>query len=149
DPVTIEAHTNEALPPYEETVEYYHDLLQIRHVERELKRQMKLAADLLGTAGKDPMQALEIMAETERSLVAQRSGRQITDFREAYDLIIPDYAAKFSAEQGLGIRFGWPTLDEMTGGLVPKDMVSIVGRPSRGKTQALLYASHYSWKRQE
>ena len=38
-------------------------------------------------------------------------------------------------------------MDEMTGGLVVGDMVSLVGRPAKGKTWQMLYNAHHAWQR--
>ena len=148
DVATIEAHTDEEIPEAGEPPEYYHDLLQMRWIERELKKSMKAAADLLGANGKDPMQALETMRACVTGLIAHQQQHQLVDFRDAYDVIIPDYVSKYTAEADSGLNVGWPTLDAMTGGLVRGDMLSFVGRIAHGKTFQMLYASHHGWKYQ-
>jgi replicative DNA helicase len=44
---------------------------------------------------------------------------------------------------------GWPTVDEMTGGLLPGDVASMIGRPAAGKTFQMLYGCHHAWHEQE
>ena len=58
------------------------------------------------------------------------------DFRDAYDLIVPDYVSKYTAEADGGVMLGWPTVDEMTGGLVRGDLASFIGRIALGKALA-------------
>jgi replicative DNA helicase len=70
---------------------------------------------------------------------------EIVDFRDAYDAIIGEYASAYSGGSDYGFRFGWPTIDGMTGGLTKGDLASIVGRPSRGKTWQLLHAALNQW----
>jgi replicative DNA helicase len=147
-PGTIEAHLSEELAIAPEPPAYYHDLMQTRYVEQELKRGMKAAADKLGLTGKDPAGALLILGETVMQLIAKKNQRQVTDFRDAYDEIVTDYVAKYTSEDGAGLRLGWPTVDGMTGGLVRGDFMSLIGRPATGKTMQLLYAAHHGWEEQ-
>lgn len=42
------------------------------------------------------------------------------------------------------IPFGWPTLDERTGGLTGGDLAYIVARPGVGKSQLLSYCAHHA-----
>lgn len=133
---TLEAHVGEELLPSKEPPAYYIDLLKKRFVERELKSMFKKAQDLL-VVGKDPEKALELVMATGMELVTKEYQHLVTDFRHAYDLIIGDYTTKWSAPEEYGLKFGWPTLDEMAGGLVRGDLISIVGRPAMGKATTL------------
>ena len=135
---TIAQHLAEELAPAAglEPAGYYLDLMQLRYVEQELKRGMKAAADKLGLVGKDPNAALALLAETVMSLAAKRGQRQVSDFRDAYDEVVGDYVAKYTADDGAGLRLGWPTVDTMTGGLARGDLCSFVGRPAAGKALA-------------
>ena len=146
-PDTVLAHTGEELPEPEEPASYYHELLAKRHVEIELKQALKAAAANLTVENKDPDAALAVVAETVMELIARKFQRSVHDFREAYDLIIPDYTAKWNKEDTFGLEMGWPTVDEMTGGLVLGDMVSLIGRPAMGKTWQMLYNAHHAWQR--
>jgi replicative DNA helicase len=147
-PETIVAHIGAELPESKEPADYYFEILQQRHVELELKRAMQNANKFLGAECKDPRAALEIITETVMELVARKNRNLVVDFRHAYEPIISAYLAK-AKEDDEGIRFGWPTLDNMTGGLVPGDMVSFVGRPQAGKTMKMLYAAHTPWRQQK
>ena len=149
DAATIEAHTQVELPPPPaEPAAYYHDLVQRRWFERELKREMKAAADFLGVQGKDAMAALSILRSCVGRLVTRQEANQVTDFRGAYDIVVKDYVSKYNGEDCAGVKMGWPTFDEMTGGLAPGNMVSLVGKIARGKTWQLLYACLHGWREQ-
>jgi replicative DNA helicase len=89
------------------------------------------------------------MAGTVMDLIAKKHRNLVVDFREAYHPIISAYSAKSNEDGHLRIRFGWPTLDNMTGGLVQGDMVSFVGRPQAGTTMQMLYAAHTPWQEQK
>lgn len=146
DPETIANHLgDDALVEHKEPAAYYYDLLVTRHVEVTLKKAMKQAADLFMPESKDPQKALEIMASSVMELMAKSLGQQVVDFRDAYDLIIADYAKKLMADDAYGLRLGWTTFDDMSGGLIKGDAVSFVGRPAMGKTFQMLYSAHYGW----
>ena len=133
--------SSSGLEPYS----YYLDQLNSRHVEISLKKAISKAGVNLGESQKDPEQALQVLSSAVMDLATQRYGASIVDFREAYDLIIPDYLSKYYAEDGQGLMYGWPTLDNQTLGVRKGDMVSEVGRPAMGKTWRLLYGAHYGW----
>jgi len=142
---TVEAHTDDELPTAEEPFAYYLEIMGSRHVEQTLKKTMKDAAGYLGLTGKDPEKALLVMSEAIMQLIAKKQMRQVSDFRDAYDEIVSDYIAKYTSDDSNGIRFGWETLDNMTGGLVVGDLASFVGRPQKGKTWQMLYSAMHSW----
>lgn len=142
---TVFAHTDETLPTAAEPAAYYLDLLNARHVEFELKKTMQSANSFLQPDNKNPEEALKVLMAGMMSLVAQKNGKQIHDFRAAYDAIWADYLLKWDLKGDHGLQFGWPTLDGMTGGLIAGDMVSFIGRPAAGKTFQLLYGAHHDW----
>jgi replicative DNA helicase len=43
-------------------------------------------------------------------------------------------------------KFGWPFLDDQQGGVMPGDIVSIVGRPATGKSWLSLWIALINWK---
>ena len=142
---TITTHTGEAMVPHTEPSGYYFDLMETRHVELSVKKAMQAASDQLGVADKDPDAALVTLTEAVMSLAVQKNQAQITDFRHAYDILVPDYVAKYNYEAGWGLTYGWPTLDGMTGGVRRGDLISVVGRPALGKTFQMLYGAHHGW----
>lgn len=142
---TIEAHTGDELVLHKEPAAYYADLLQARHTEVVVKQAMKKASDLLLPENKDPDAALASLTDAIMQLATQKSQKKITDFRDAYELIVAYYAAKYNADMGTGLEYGWPTLDGMTGGVRRGDLVSFVGRPGKGKTWQMLYGAHHGW----
>jgi replicative DNA helicase len=144
DNETVQLHLGAELTPPTETAKYYHDLMKLRWTEHELKRGMKAAAELLGIEGKDALGALGILSGCVTKLVTQQEAYRVTDFRGAYGIVVPDYVAKYT-EDYVGVNFGWPTFDEMTGGLIRGNLVSIVGKIARGKTWQLLASCHHGW----
>lgn len=143
-PETIEAHTGETLLPHKETPDYYLDLMQARHTELACKQAMKTASDHLLPDNKDPDAALKVLTEAVMQLATQKHQKQIVDFRDAYDVIVPEYVQQYNAEGGR-LFLGWPTFDEMSTGITRGDLVSFVGRPAAGKTWQMLHAAHSGW----
>jgi replicative DNA helicase len=144
---TIKAHTGAELFPHKETAQYYFDLLSKRHVEITLKQVMKKAADMLQPDVKDADSALKLITSTIMKLMTTKHQKQISDFREAFGLIIPEYVQQYSAEMGNRLMLGWQTFDEMSGGLVRGDLISFVGRPAIGKTYQMLYSAMHGWRK--
>ncbi len=143
---TVLAHTKEELFPHKETAEYYFDLMSKRHIEITLKKTLKSANDLLGPEDKDAEAALQLVVSSVMDLMTTKYQKQISDFREAYELVIPEYVQQYNAETGHRLKFGWTTLDEKTGGCVRGDLVSFVGRPAIGKTFQMLYGAMHGWR---
>lgn len=142
---TVESHTKLDVTSGDENWTYYFDILKKRHVEKTLKAGMTDASLHLQGDSLDTDQALKVMTETVMGLIRENTAMEIVDFRDAYDAVIGAYAAEYQGGLESGFRFGWPTIDEMTGGLVRGDMASIIGRPSRGKTFFSLYAASSQW----
>ena len=144
---TIENHTGETLVKHLEPAAYYYDLLDTRHIEMTVKRALKDANDLLLPDNKDPEGALKVLMAAAMQLTEQKTAKTVVDFRQAYDAIMTDYQTKWKDSDDAGLMFGWPTLDEMTGGLISGDMASIIGRPAKGKTWQMLFGAHHGWNK--
>lgn len=142
---TIEAHTGQALVEGSEPAAYYYALLEARHIEATLKQGMKKASDLLQPEAKDPAKALDELTQAVSELARLKTSKMVVDFRDAYGLVMVDYANKWNKPDEMGLRFGWPTLDVASGGLSKGDLISFVGRPAAGKTWQMLYGAHYGW----
>lgn len=151
DQETLVAHLGDEglLTPHKEKAEYYLDLMVLRHVEMELKKGMKKASDLLLPENKNPEKALEEIAASVMALARVKHQKAIVDFRDALDLIMGDYVAKYTSEDAHGLMFGWPSLDDVTGGCTKGDVISMVGRPAQGKTWQMLYGAKHGWNESE
>jgi replicative DNA helicase len=142
---TIEKHTGEALPKVAEPHSYYMDQMQARHTELVVKHALKTANNHLHPDHKDPDKALATLTDTVMRLQMLKHGKQVTDFRQAFDMIYADWKSKWDPKGKSGLMCGWPTLDEMSGGLVRGDLLSFIGRPAAGKTWQMLFAAHHGW----
>ena len=99
-----------------------------------------------GTA--DPRAALALLGEAAMALSVQNSGAQVLDYRRAQDPIMQAFKAKMMDAGTMGLQLGWPTLDAMTGGLGPGDLIGLAGRPAAGKTWFMLWMALHAWAAQ-
>jgi replicative DNA helicase len=129
------------LPKADEDPRYYLDKLIPMHVERTLRNAV-LEAN--GTIKTDPGKSLEVLETAVHGLRALSQGMSVIDLREAKDFIMKHIASKWGGVGSYGM--GWPAYDEVSGGLMPGDVVSIVGRPGLGKTMLLLSRAFHFWK---
>lgn len=144
---TILTHTGVELMPAPEPAAYYHDLMELRHIEQTLKTSFQKASECWLPDNKYVMKSLEIMTQTIMDLANKRFAKQVVDFRHAYEIILADYASKWTLGDGHGLHLGWPSFDNMSGGLVKGDVISMVGRPAAGKTYQMLHAARHGWNK--
>ena len=78
------------------------------------------------------------------STTARRN--KLLNFSQDGAKLIHTEFVKANNDDEVGLRFGWPTFDKMSGGLGGGDLVSIVGRPGLGKTYMALYAMINAWR---
>ena len=144
-PDTLYAHTQEELPEAKEPAAYYLEILKLRFIETELKKTMSGAAQHLQVEGKDPEAALARLSQGVMALTTHQHARQMVDFRDSYDLVFGHLIKQWSAAEDRNLQLGWPTLDEMIGGLARGDLLSVIGRPQAGKTMQMLYSAYSAW----
>src|SRR5882757_821597 len=110
--------------------------------ERSVLRQLITAGNLIVGSALEPegREAREIVDDAERAVfeIAERGSRGKVGFRTVKS-ILPDVVNRIdelyhSDGKMTGVSTGFKTLDEMTSGLQPGDLIIIAGRPSMGKT---------------
>lgn len=115
---------------------YYMAELEKRHIHTRLKKMINESTEHL--KDQDPMKAFELMANEISDIGLFQKRNCLIDFRDIAANIYTDYLAqKKDDDQKPGLFFGWETMDSTTGGLMPGDFCSIVGRPASGKAQPL------------
>ena len=103
-------------PVVQESPEYYLDHMKKRWIDRELRNGVEEMGKHLKPGGsKDPEKALELMSSVVRELSVGLQEDNVHDFEDAFDLVYPAYVAQATG-QAMGIRLGWPHLDDMSGG---------------------------------
>ncbi len=136
------------LPKAEEPHTYYLKHLRSRYIAQNLTDLLNRAGPYMKGSSKNPEQALELILRGALELRRTHSSSEVYDFRDAYDPVLTAYREMQRAYPSEGIKLGWPYLDDMTGGIGPGDLVSIVGRPQRGKTWQMLHSARQVWMTQ-
>lgn len=133
----------DALVEAPEPPKYYMDETEKRYLQLSLKEVMIKTDALLKV--KDSTGAMEVISKGVADLYAKQHRNHLFDFRDSAKIIAEAYHQQKKFEDGAGLMFGWPTLDNMTGGLRGGDFCSFVGRPAAGKTFKLLYNALNAW----
>jgi replicative DNA helicase len=146
---TVEKWLGGSLDEPPEVPAYYEEELRRRYVHRSLVKGITDAREYLDGSGLDPDKALEVLTETVTLMTRQQYGLRMVDFRDSLEMVTREYKKKLTEGDEYGIMMGWPALDKMSGGILPGDLVSIVGRPAMGKTFKMLYSMHHAWWHQK
>lgn len=144
----VKADTGHDLCAQPQPAEFYLDRAREHHIQQTLLNTFQTEYDknLKGAPGTKPSESLQSIAQMVMQLATQQMGASVVDYRDAYDMIIKNYVAKATGGENMGLQFGWPTLDKMTGGMVTGDLTSFVGRPAAGKTWLMLYMALKAWE---
>ena len=128
-----------------EPMEWYADAIRARYRHLMLKQAVQDVSECLNADAVDKAQ--EVFTQTALHLTRVKHKRKVVNYAsQAHDIIFNEMKAKKLAGEEYGIKFGWPTLDEMAEGLTGGDLVTIVGRPGQGKTYAMLYTARHAWR---
>lgn len=133
------------LPVPEEIVEppdFYFDKLEHRNLKLSLLQAMKDAEE---HRTDDPQQALEVLTNEVIALNHHKQRTKLVNIVEDGVKIVHNEFAKVIHGEDVGLKFGWQTLDDMSGGLRGGDLVSIIGRPGMGKTYMALHGMINAW----
>lgn len=135
----------------EEPPQFYADKCRERFLFEGLRTGMAKAKNLLDKKLEDfnPDAALQTLSQTVSELRFVDQSQDVVDFRKAHEPLYADYVKKVSGYYEAGVKLGWPTIDEISGGLVGGDVVSILGRPGMGKTWLLLHSAFKTWMDQK
>lgn len=127
-----------------DSVDYYADQVRTRHIHYVLKQSLYDAQELLNAD--KTLLAQASMTDAVLKLAKSQYQKKLVDFAtEGHDIIFNEIKSKKLQGSNYGIKFGWPTLDNMADGLTGGDVVTIVGRPGQGKTYAMLYTASHAW----
>jgi len=127
-----------------EPATYYVTLLEQQYCYERINKANLDSQNLLKEDQDAHDAALGILKQAIREITEQKYRLRILDVgQDAGDLILSAYHAMASNE-GLGM-FGWPYMDQQSGGIMPGDVVSFVGRPAVGKTWLTLWTALFNW----
>lgn len=142
--VEVVASNGFLLPEADSPLEYYLKRVHDRAINGAiLTRQDALATAM---AEQDMEKAVQTLRDTLSAITALKNPNSYTTIKAIAKKVREDYEiAKFTPGL-IGVTTGYPTLDEMTTGLLPGDLGVIVARPGMGKTYTLLKMAHAAWK---
>lgn len=124
---------------------YYLELLLNRFEYETIDKANLASQQILANDKTATKQALTVLDTARKSIIEQQFRQQIMDVGpEAKTYLMNSYHGMSTKDTPL-ILFGWPYLDNMVGTLMPGDLVSIVGRPGRGKTWFTLFSALHNW----
>lgn len=128
-----------------EPLDYYVQRARNRYLYKSMLPVLQTFAR--GMEAKDMELVLDTLANAAgvASSIRHRDNSYVT-LHSAMQEVIEDYAvAQFNP--GLrGIASWWPEVDAITGGWQNSDLITVVGRPARGKSWLLLLNAYAAWK---
>lgn len=142
-PETITTKMGDVLVETNEPPEYYLEQVETRYLQNTIKSLLIETSEYLKEQSPDA--AYNALLVGIASMHSLRNRNNLIDFRDILDLIVAEYKKVKSMGDEAGVMFGWPYINNMTGGLKPGDVASIAGRPASGKTFMCLYSAHQAW----
>ncbi|QZI85709.1 DnaB-like dsDNA helicase [Stenotrophomonas phage Summit] len=130
-----------------EVAKFYVDKLEFRFSMDTLRKANNTVHELLDNDKKDPAGAIAEMEKALGVVKEQQYRSRILDFsQEGPQLVLGTYYGTLGSTASVG-GFGWHYMDSMCNGILPGDIVSIVGRPAMGKTWFLLFIALHNWRK--
>lgn len=125
-----------------EPTKYYVDLLDRRFVYDSINQCNIDSQTILKEDKTQVVEAESVLKATLDRITQQRYRSRIMNVgQDAPTLVMNAYKASSEAR----VTFGWPYMDNMTGGAVGGDVISFVGRPAAGKTWKVLKVALHNW----
>lgn len=132
--------------PVPEPASYYIEHVESRLYYEKINRANIESQTILKDNPKNTDLALTAISECLAYIKAHQYRLKIVNLaKEGASMVLKAYHNVALAEN-VG-EFGWPYMDESTGGLMPGDVVTFIGRPAAGKTWKLLYSALHNWKK--
>lgn len=126
-----------------EPTKYYVDLLDRRFIYDQINQCNIDSQTILKEDKTKVDDAEKVLKATLDRITQQRYRSRIMNVGlDAPKLVLSAYQ---SSSKDARITFGWPYMDNMTGGAVGGDVVSFVGRPASGKTWKVLKVALHNW----
>jgi hypothetical protein len=128
-----------------ETSKYYVDKLAERFSYDTVAKANKESHEILKEDPTAVDAAVKVLQQAVAEVAEQKYRHRITDFgAEGKDLVLQNYYNTMK-QIDPPASFGWPYLDVSSGGILPGDFISIVGRPAMGKSFKMLYVAIHNW----
>jgi replicative DNA helicase len=131
------------LPTIDETFEYYLSRCKDRAVFNITRDAVSNLSESLKSRNPDDM--IGAFRTALNDIGEVRSSYEFSSLAEEALNVRGLFAEAKMGQDTRGITLGWPTLDDVTLGLRGGDLIVVVGRPSMGKSYALLNMAHSAW----
>ncbi|MCA9314781.1 MAG: replicative DNA helicase [Planctomycetes bacterium] len=122
--------------------EYFARLVREKAIARNL---IHATSRIQQAAYEEAVSGAELLEQAEADIYELSKGREVNEVQGVDALIRETFDELEGGIVASGVRSGFTTFDDMTGGLKPGELVIVAGRPSMGKTTwALNIARHAS-----
>lgn len=139
------AYPNFVPAKVDQPLRWYTDQLRDRQLHRVALRGISEAMEEFDEGGPNPGQRLvnTLRASLAQAVAEVPTGKDV-DYFGAYDTDILPRLAERMANPGYlrGVTTGFDTIDKVTGGLQPQQLIGIVGVPKSGKSTLLLHMAY-------
>lgn len=133
----IEAECDITIPETPEgTLGYWADKIRERRIHHDIRRGVGQVTSLLADEDFDGAVAALQSIAIGVSAIDPRSA--LIDASDAVPMILQRHADMQNSASLLGVTFGFPFLDDMTGGAQAGDLIILTGRPGSGKSYLLI-----------
>jgi len=144
DITTVAREARVELSAAPESVAYYLDKVRNRHFHNQVVPLLQAARTAVVEQRDDRLQTLVAQLGVTARRVESReyfcNGAQLMDY------VVEQYQYAHYHPGMTGVATGWTTLDEITGGYQPADLITWVARMGVGKTMVLLYQAWQAWQ---
>lgn len=124
---------------------FYLDQCRQRFVHQQLLETMVSAEKDLNNDSPD--EALKKLTETVgRCKVTLNANRMFEFNKDSHRVLARAYSQKLHPETDESVSLGFPTLDNMSGGVSGGDLVTFVGTTGAGKTFLMLHSALHNWQ---
>jgi replicative DNA helicase len=131
-----------------EPASYYVEMLENQYCYETINDANLKSQQILKDDQNAYPQALEALKGATRAITEQKYRVRILDVaKEAPAMVLTAYHHTQQVEAL--VEFGWPYMDQQSGGVMPGDVISFVGRPAAGKTWKMLWTAMRNWRKQQ
>lgn len=127
----------------DEPPEYYLSEVQTRYKHTVVKKVVEEAIPYLEQ--KNPDKAIDALVKGLDAVFLTSQSKHLFDLRDLKAKVIGEYLHVKTNVLDTSLKFGWPTLDSTTAGIMPGDFVTFMGRPAAGKTFKILRLAQHAF----
>lgn len=129
-----------------EPAKYYLEKVTSRFGYDTINRANLTSQELLKANADNVGAAQKVLVAAINEITEQRYRHRILDFGKDGLTLVRQHYHNLLQSKTPPSAFGWPYMDESSGGALPGDVISIVGRPATGKSFKSLYIADHNWR---